>query len=249
VDGDAVFRALADPSRRILLDCLHERDGRTLVELQTLLAMTRFGVMKHLRVLEEAGLVTTRKAGREKFHYLNPIPIQLLYDRWIGKYTAHHAETLTVLKAVLEGREGEDSMTAETVSAPARVFQVYIKATLERIWEAITKPEFTARYFHGSLVDADLRTGGAIHYHSPDRTKLWCDGEVLESDPPRRLVATWSALWDDEFAGGYCKLTVVHDRLEGAPKTNAAISGGWIYVLSGLKTLLETGEPLAAPAA
>jgi DNA-binding transcriptional ArsR family regulator len=101
-DDDRVFKALADPTRRFLLDRLFERDGRTLTELETELEMTRFGVMKHLRVLEEARLVTTRKAGRNKHHYLNPVPIRLIHDRWIDKYTEHRVSALAELKTQLE---------------------------------------------------------------------------------------------------------------------------------------------------
>lgn len=101
-DDDAVFKALADPTRRFLLDLLFERDGRTLTELESELEMTRFGVMKHLRVLEEAGLVVTQRSGREKFHYLNPVPIQLIHDRWIDKFRERHVTALTELKAKLE---------------------------------------------------------------------------------------------------------------------------------------------------
>ena len=102
-DDDAVFKALADPTRRHLLDRLFERDGRTLTELEQELAMTRFGVMKHLRVLEEAGLVVARRQGREKLHFLNPVPIRLIHDRWIDKYTEHRAAALSELKQQLEG--------------------------------------------------------------------------------------------------------------------------------------------------
>jgi uncharacterized protein YndB with AHSA1/START domain/DNA-binding transcriptional ArsR family regulator len=256
VDGDSVFRALADPHRRQILDLLFERDGRTLVDLQAGMPMTRFGVMKHLRVLEEAGLVTARKVGREKFHYLNPVPIQLLHDRWIGKYATRHVETLTALKAVLEG---DATMTTQAATVPAQVYQVFIKATPQQIWDAITKPEFTSRYFYGTLVDAELKPGGKFVYHAADRSFLMTDGEVIASEPPRRLVATWRALWMPELAaeqpgrvsweiepqeGGFCKLVVVHDQLEGAPKTAKEVSGGWMLILSGLKTLLETGESL-----
>jgi DNA-binding transcriptional ArsR family regulator len=101
-DDDAVFKALADPTRRFLLDLLFERDGRTLTELESELEMTRFGVMKHLRVLEEAGLVVTQRSGREKLHYLNPVPIQLIHDRWIDKFRERHVSALTELKAKLE---------------------------------------------------------------------------------------------------------------------------------------------------
>ena len=141
-----------------------------------------------------------------------------------------------------------------------QVYQVFIKATPEQIWDAITKPEFTGRYFHGSLVDSTFEPGAAYNSWSPDRSQLWVDGVVEEADPPRKLVHTWRALYDPETAdeepsrvtweiepgdGGVAKLTVVHDRLEGAPKTAASVYGaGWMHVLSGLKTLLETGEPL-----
>src|SRR3954447_23557338 len=125
MSDEPVFRALADPSRRLLLDQLFERDGRSLKELEASLAMTRFGVMKHLHLLEAAGLVTTRKVGREKLHFLNPIPIQLLYDRWIGKYAAPRMSALADLKAALEGLEGLEGDRAMTIEAPARPRQVY----------------------------------------------------------------------------------------------------------------------------
>jgi DNA-binding transcriptional ArsR family regulator len=103
-DDNAVFKALADPTRRMLLDRLFERDGRTLGELEADCEMTRFGVMKHLRVLEEAGLVTTTKAGREKHHFLNPVPIRLIHDRWISKYAEPHVSALADLKSSLEAK-------------------------------------------------------------------------------------------------------------------------------------------------
>ena len=101
-DDDVVFRALADPTRRLLLDRLFERDGRTLTELESQLEMTRFGVMKHLRILEQAGLVVSRKAGRSRLHYLNPVPIRLIHDRWIDKYNEHRVSALAELKTQLE---------------------------------------------------------------------------------------------------------------------------------------------------
>ncbi|MGX7681833.1 ArsR/SmtB family transcription factor [Jatrophihabitans sp. DSM 45814] len=102
MDEDLVFKALADPTRRHLLDQLFVRDGRTLTELESDLSMTRFGVMKHLKILEEAGLVVSRKSGREKLHFLNPIPIRLIHDRWIDKYTEREVTALVELKAELE---------------------------------------------------------------------------------------------------------------------------------------------------
>ena len=141
-----------------------------------------------------------------------------------------------------------------------QVYQIFIRATPEEIWEAITKPEFTARYFHGSVVDSTFEPGAPYQSWSPDRSQLWVDGEILESDPPRRLQHTWRSLYDPEMAGephsrvtweiepkenGVSLLTAVHDRLEDSPRTATSVSGtGWMHVLSGLKTLLETGQPL-----
>src|ERR671932_1600988 len=131
---DEVFRALADPTRRSLLDELFTRDGQTLGELERRLPMTRFGVMKHLRLLEEAGLVVSRRRGREKLHFLNPVPIRLVHDRWVSKYAEPWAATLTGLKRTLEDRTME------------KVFEIYIKTTPERLWEAISKSEMRQQY-------------------------------------------------------------------------------------------------------
>ena len=147
------------------------------------------------------------------------------------------------------------TMTATTT----QIYQVFIRATPEQIWEAITNPEFTERYFYG--VRIDMRDGRRI-VHGPDGD-LWGDEQLLECDPPRRLVHGWSSVYDEEMAKeepsrvtweieereqGLCLLTVVHDQLEGAPKTAESVSGpGWMYVLSGLKTLLEVGRPMVEP--
>lgn len=257
MEDEQVFRALADPSRRLLLDRLFERDGRTLIELQAQLAMTRFGVMKHLRVLEEAGLITTRKAGREKLHFLNPLPIQGIYDRWIGKYAAARVSALADLKEVLEGG---NSMSAEVTTRPKQVYQVFIQAPPERVWDAITKPEFTTRYYYGCSLKTDLAAGSPFTYLMPDGSPI-VEGEVLACDPPRRLVHTYHSLWGplaedaptrvtwelEAMQGGVTKLTVVHDDFEGETATYQGLAGGgWTWILSNLKTLLETGEPMPA---
>lgn len=150
-------------------------------------------------------------------------------------------------------------MTTMTVQA-TQVYQLFIRATPEQIWDAITKPEFTERYFHGTHVETAFEPGGPYDMRLVANGELAVKGTLLESDPPRRLVHTWLALYDAETAaeepsrvsweieprdGDVCLLTVVHDRLDGAPKTAESVSGaGWMGVLSGLKTLLETGEPL-----
>jgi uncharacterized protein YndB with AHSA1/START domain len=152
-------------------------------------------------------------------------------------------------------------MTTMTEAAlTTQVYQVFIKATPEAIWDAITKPEFSAKYFHGSLVESTWQPGAAYNCYSPDHAELWVDGEVVETDPPRRLQHTWRSLYNPEAAaephsrvtweiepqeGGFSLLTVTHDRLEDSPKTAASVSGvGWMFVLSGLKTVLETGASL-----
>ena len=148
-------------------------------------------------------------------------------------------------------------MTTMTEQA-TQVYAVFIRATPEQVWDAITKPEFTTKYFHGTKIESTFEPG--TPYLSMAGSDTVVDGEILESDPPKVLKHTWRALWDPEIAaephsrvtweiepqeGGVTKLTVTHDQLEAAPKTAASVAGGWEYILSGLKTLLETGEPLS----
>jgi uncharacterized protein YndB with AHSA1/START domain/DNA-binding transcriptional ArsR family regulator len=243
---DVVFRALADPTRRDLLDELFERDGQTLGALEARVPMTRFGVMKHLRVLEDAGLVVTRKRGREKLHFLNPVPIRLVHDRWVSKYAERWAAALSDLKHDLEG-------TME------KVFEIYIKTTPERLWEAITDDTLRRRYNFGVGVESDWTPGSAYQATHPQSPTPIHTGENLEVEPPRRLVQSYNALWSDdvkreapsrvtweiEQIGDSCRLTLTHDELrEGAGED---LYGGWPMVLSGLKTLLETGESLTTP--
>jgi uncharacterized protein YndB with AHSA1/START domain len=252
-----VFRALADTGRRELLDRLFERDGQTLGELcRWLPRMTRFGVMRHLGVLEEADLISSRKVGREKRHYLNPVPIRLLHDRWISKYAEPVVGTMSALKSHLEGRA-----MAETT--PDHVYTVYISASPERIWRAITDGVETERYYYGTRVGSDWSKGSRIVYEYPDG-RVAADGEVLEIDPPRRLEMTFHARWDPEIEAegpvrqvwqidadgeGPTKLTVTTIGLRAGTRMAEEFGGGMIYIVSGLKTWVETGEPLAAGAA
>jgi uncharacterized protein YndB with AHSA1/START domain len=244
---DEVFKALADPTRRGLLDELHREDGQTLSALEARLPMTRFGVMKHLRVLEEAGLVVTKRRGREKLHFLNPVPIRLVHDRWVSRYTEPWAATLTGLKRTIEEQTME------------KVFEIYIKTTPEQLWQAITDPEMRARYTFGTGVESDWTPGSPYRAIHRGAGVTISEGENLEVEPPRRLVQSFTALWSDEVraegtsrvtweiepVGDSCRLLVVHDQLgEGA---NDELYGGWPMILSGLKTLLETGEDLTTP--
>ena len=253
MEDEAIFRALADSSRRQLLDLLFERDGRTLTALESQLPMTRFGVMKHLRVLQAAGLIATRKVGRERLHYLNPVPIQLIADRWINKYAAARVSVLADLKTVLEGG---NVMTTD--AKPRLVYQIIIKAPPERVWAAITTSEFTSRYYYGSTLQTDLTVGSPFTYHMPNGSPI-VEGNVVASEPPNRLVHTYHSLWPpmnedaptrvtwelEAMPGGVTKVTVVHEDFHGQTATYTGLqSGGWTWILSNMKTLLETGEPL-----
>lgn len=255
MDDDRVFRALADPTRRHLLDRLFERDGRTLTELLVDVEMSRFGVMKHLRVLEHAGMIVTRRAGREKLHFLDAVPVQLIADRWVGKFTRERAAALADLKAALE--EGGAHMS--TVAAkPRQVYQVFIRATPEKVWQAITTPEFTTRYFYGSRIESTFEPGAKLTHYTEDRSRAMVEGEIVEADPPRRLVHSWRLLYDPKFEadapsqvtweiasedGRVSKLTVIHE-FETEDGSFAEVASGWSWVVSNLKTLLETGEAL-----
>ncbi len=241
-----MFRALADPTRRALLDELFREDGQTLSALEARFDITRFGVMKHLKQLEEAGLVVTRRRGREKLHFLNPVPIRLVHDRWVSKYAEPWAAALSAVKQRLE-------------NSMEKVFEIYIRTTPERLWEAITDPEIRSKYNFGARVISDWTPGSRYEMGAPGAPGPLGEGENLEIDPPRRLVQSATMLWSDEVKsegtsritweiepiGDSCRLTVTHDQLrEGA---NEELYGGWPMILSGLKTWLETGELLTTP--
>ncbi len=243
---EAIFRALADPTRRALLDGLFELDGQTLVALSAGRDMTRIAVAKHLRLLEEAGLVVSRRRGREKLHFLNPVPIRLIHDRWVSKYTEPWAAGLSGLKHELE-------------EPMEKVFEIYIRTTPDRLWEAITDPAIRAKYHFGVGAHSDWKEGSGYQLIHQGSDGPLAEGENLEVDPPRRLVQSMNVLWSDEAkaeatsrvtweiepVGDSCRLTVTHDQLrEDAPEE---IYGGWPMILSGLKTWLETGQQLTTP--
>ncbi len=208
--------------------------------------MTRFGVMKHLRLLEEAGLVVTRRRGREKLHFLNPVPIRLVHDRWVSKYAEPWSAGLSDLKYRLE-------------STMEKVFEIYIRTTPERLWAAITDPVIRSKYNFGVGIESDWQVGSRFQMAHPKGPGLLGEGENLEVDPPRRLVQSANFLWSDDVKqegtsrisweiqpiGDSCRLTVTHDQMrEGA---NDQLYGGWPMILSGLKTWLESGELLTTP--
>jgi DNA-binding transcriptional ArsR family regulator/uncharacterized protein YndB with AHSA1/START domain len=260
---DDVFRALADPSRRRLLDSLNARNGLTLTELCAGLDMARQSVSKHLAVLEAANLVTTVRRGREKLHYLNAAPINDIAERWITRYDQERVHALADLKRALEDT---------TVQKPSFVYTTYIDTTPERLWEALTEPEFTTRYWDISF-ESDWSAGSAMTWHHHGVTIADPAQVVLESDPYRRLSYTWHSFtpewaaaldrdedlrakvaaeprskvtFEIEPLGQMVKLTVVHDDLEPGSTVLELVSGGWPRAISNLKTFLETGEPLPA---
>ncbi len=260
---DDVFRALSDPSRRRLLDSLNQRNGQTLRELCAGLDMARQSVSKHLAILEDANLVSTVRRGREKYHYLNAAPINDIADRWINRYDQQRVHALSDLKKALEDT---------TMDKPEFVYTTFIRTTPEQLWRGLTDPAFTRRYW-GVTFDSDWKTGStyALRIEKGGVTIADSAQAVLESSPYRRLSYTWhtfSPEWaaayevgDEHFAkvasekrstvtfdlkplGDMVKLTVVHEGFEPGSAVLPGISEGWPRILSGLKTLLETGDAL-----
>ena len=258
---DEVFRALADPSRRSLLDSLNERNGQTLRELSSRLEMARQSVSKHLDVLEAANLITTVRRGREKLHYLNAAPINEIAERWITQYERDRVRALADLKRALEDTP---------MDKPSFVYTTYIQTTPERLWQALTEPTFTARYW-STTIDSDWNTGSDMTWHTRGVSITDAEQVVVESEPYHRLSYRWHTftpewadsldLTDDARArlmseprsrvtfeidqlGEQVRLTVIHDGLEPGGVTGSLISNGWPRVIANLKTLLETGETL-----
>ena len=259
---DEIFRALADPGRRRLLDSLNVRNGQTLRELCEGMHMARQSVSKHLAVLETANLVTTVRRGREKLHYLNPAPINDISERWIDRYDKQRVDALADLKHALEN---------PPMDKPSFVYTTYIRTTPERLWEALVSPAFTQRYWNAAF-ETDWEPGSemvwnlfGVRVENPEQV-------VLEADPPRRLSYTWHTFTPElaraaevsegtfaaaaneprskvtfelEPAGSAVKLTVVHDSFPADSTAAGLVSRGWPRVLSRLKTLLETGETFA----
>lgn len=253
--GD-IFQAMAHPIRRDILDRLRQRDGQTLTELEQRQPVTRFGVMKHLGVLEDAHLIVTRKVGREKLHYLNPLPIQEVADRWVSRFAAPFARTLSDLATASE------KWNTMSAAAPKHVWEMFIRATPSEVWAILTDDAKTPLWQHFNMTSkTDWRIGGAITFFVGDRPMIV--GAILELAPPLRLVHSFSAQWSPEVSGdpasrvtwtleavgdNACKLTLTHDDFGGATATSRAVGGGWPEALSRLKTLVETGEPFRMPA-
>ena len=247
---DAVFKALADPTRRGMLDRLRLEPGLTLKALSDGPDMTRFGVMKHLEVLEAAGLVTAVRRGREKHHYLNPIPLEEIAGRWITQFARQKAQILLGLKDALE-------QETAPMSDDALVFQIVIRATPEEVWQSITDPAFTKQYFHNTRIRSDFASGSPVAFENPDGSTA-VDGEVLECEASHRLVISWKVRYNPEAAketpsrvafeisahGPFTRLTVTHDAFPTGSIVRDSVQEGWPFILSNLKTLLETGAPM-----
>jgi uncharacterized protein YndB with AHSA1/START domain/DNA-binding transcriptional ArsR family regulator len=241
----AVFRALADPTRQRLVDRLHADNGQPLGALCADLGISRQGITQHLAVLEAAGLVTTVRRGREKLHYLNPVPLHEVHERWISRFELLDLDALTGLRRRLE----HDTMT----DRPKLVYVTYIATTPERLWQALTDPDETMRYWNHRNASGWAKGDGWAHRRADGGDDVV--GTILEIDPPRRLAHTWSSPSDAgdpartstvtfqiEPVGGIVRLTLVHedlpaDQVDGTTR-------GWGKVLSSMKTMLETGEPL-----
>ncbi|GAA1633843.1 ArsR/SmtB family transcription factor [Catellatospora bangladeshensis] len=257
---DEVFKALADPSRRALLDSLEARGGQTLRELCAGLDMARQSVSKHLAVLEAANLVTTVWRGREKLHFLNAEPINAIADRWIDRYHRGRVQALADLKTALEQQPMDEF-----------VYTTFIRTTPEKLWQAITDPAFTSRYWEVTF-DTDWQPGSAMTWERHGVVMADPAQVVLTAEPYTRLSYTWHTFtpefaksvdlaedlraqlaaeqrskvtFDLEQVGDLVKLTVVHDGFAPGSVLPGMVSQGWPHLLSDLKTLLETGRTMA----
>ncbi|MGP6088025.1 ArsR/SmtB family transcription factor [Antarctobacter jejuensis] len=239
---DAIFKALNDPARRALLDSLRRKDGQTLSDLEQQIEMSRFGVMKHLKVLEEARLVTTKKVGRFKYHYLNPLPLQEVIDRWINPFLKPQAEMLSALKSRLE-----------TEMKPDLVMSTFIDCTQDALWEALTRGDLMAQYHFacGKVSGHHQKPGDLLemHFDDPERGVM-LSNKLIAIEPKTRLEMSFAPGWAEDAAVSRCvyliepqdsgmKLTVEHYELS---ENMEGVNDGWARFLAGIKTWLETGR-------
>lgn len=238
---DTIFKALGDPARRALLDSLRRRDGQTLTELEEQFDMTRFGVMKHLKVLEDAHLIVPRKVGRFKYHYLNPLPLQEMIDRWVDPFLRPQARALSSLKTTLETKDMKPDFVMET----------FIDCTQDALWDALTKGELMSQYhFASTEVEGDFSApGDVVDYTFPSGGHMLTN-RVISIDPKTRIEMSFEPDWGEDRTASRCvytvtpgasgmKLTVEHFGLVPGQE---GIRTGWARFASGLKTWLETGK-------
>jgi uncharacterized protein YndB with AHSA1/START domain/DNA-binding transcriptional ArsR family regulator len=248
---DAVFKALADSTRRLLLDRLREQNGQTLQQLCERLGMARQSATQHLDVLVRANLVTVVRRGRERLHYLNPVPIHEIDERWISGFEKPRLQVLSDIKNLAE----EYAMTSGPASVPTYVYVTYIRASAEQVWQALTDADLTARYWGRANV-SDWQPGSTWEHRRIDGSGVVDKvGRVIESEPPRRLVFTFADPGDERPGGpsvvtvlvephrDIVRLTVTHENLPDQTMLGG-ISYGWPAVLANLKSLLETGDVL-----
>ncbi len=247
---DQVFKALADPTRRLLLDRLREQNGQTLRELCDRLGMARQSATQHLDLLVRANLVTVLRRGRERLHYLNPAPIHEIEERWISGFDKARMQVISAIKIQAE----EYAMADEPTSVPTYVYVTYIRAGAQQVWQALTDADLTARYWGHANV-SDWQPGSAWEHRRPDGSgKVDAVGKVIEAEPPTRLVITFEDTPDASREASVVtflvephhdivRLTVTHENLPNLAMLNG-ISSGWPAVLANLKSLLETGEVL-----
>ncbi|NVI89475.1 metalloregulator ArsR/SmtB family transcription factor [Actinomadura sp. BRA 177] len=249
---DSVFKALADPTRRLLLDRLREHNGQTLRELCERLDMARQSATQHLDILVRAGLVTVVRRGRERLHYLNPAPIHEIEERWISVFDKPRLQALSAIKHQAE----EYAMTSESTSVPTYVYVTYIRASAEQVWHALTDADLTARFWGHANV-SDWQPGSTWEHQRVDGSgAVDVVGRVLKAEPPTSLVITFEDSLDldpprepsvvtflVEPHQDIVRLTVTHEKLANQEMLNG-ISQGWPAVLANLKSLLETGDVL-----
>lgn len=259
---DSTIRALGDPHRRTLLDSLRVTDGQSVGELEEALPdLGRHAVLKHLHVLEAAELVTTDKAGRRRVVHLNPTPIVELAHRWLDDYAAFAGLALTRLREHIESERpntGVPMATETTADARTLVATIVIQATPDRIWQAVTDPEQSSRWFFGGFVRSNWQVGTAIEWVDAQGCSLIA-GEITAVEPGVRLAHTFSATWSPETAAdpvsnyewmllpmgeGLTRVTVTHTNVPTGTPTAEQVEGGTSLVLSSLKTFVETGRTL-----
>jgi uncharacterized protein YndB with AHSA1/START domain/DNA-binding transcriptional ArsR family regulator len=248
---DAVFRALADPTRRLLLDRLREHNGQTLGELCERLDMARQSATQHLDILQRANLVVVVRRGRERLHYLNPTPLHEIEERWIAAFEKPRLQAISAIK----NRAEEYAMIDAATSVPTRVYVTYIRASAEQVWRALTDADLTARYWGHANV-SDWQPGSTWEHRRVDGLgPVEVVGRVIAAEPPQRLVITFGYPGDESPDGpsvvtflvephdDIVRLTVTHENLTDQAMLSG-ISYGWPVVLANLKSLLETGEVL-----
>jgi DNA-binding transcriptional ArsR family regulator/uncharacterized protein YndB with AHSA1/START domain len=242
---DSIFKALSDPARRTLLDSLRTTPGQSLQQLQGQLEMSRFGVMKHLGVLEAAKLIVTRKKGRFKYHYLNALPLQQAIDRWIEPLLEKPAARAVLnLKTQLEGNT--------SMSKPDFVMQTYIKCSQDALWDALADETSVINYHFMNVTGT--RDGDTVHLNFPDGSPM-LSNRIISLTPKSRMELTFEPHWEGggapsrvvyliEAENGHCKLTVEHYDLTFPVVPGEGVADGWSRWADGLKTWLETGQPV-----